>query len=81
MTIGGNRIPRANAPLEETRFCGERPTGCMGFVAMQRACVLPKHHEGEHRDKWGETFPRATKRPGRTVVGGSYIGNITGRAL
>ncbi len=59
---GGAHVYRPDN-RDGVRWCGERPTGCMGFVAMQRACVLPLHHGGDvHQSKDGTTFPRKVAR-------------------
>lgn len=61
MSVGGVRRYEPGE-REERPICGERPTGCMGFVAMQRACVLPRHDEGDHVSRDGTTFPRKAAR-------------------
>jgi len=59
---GGSPLRHDPPAHELAPLCGERPTGCMGFVAMQRACVLPERHKGDHESKDNTTFPRKAAR-------------------
>jgi hypothetical protein len=79
--VGGNRIPRANAPLDERPICGAEPSGLKSGVKHNRVCWQPKGHEGLHSNRTGEFWVTIPARQGRTVVSGSYVANVARRAL